>query len=315
MALLITKDDIDFAAYRHETDGIRNVRAAAEYLDDMIDDIGKGTADPGECLPWGKTAGLFKFRPGDVTLWAGPNGHGKSLVTGMVALDLVCALCRVCIASFEMRPRKTLGRMCRQFVDSFRPTPQQVKAFVAWGQGRMWVYDQTGTVEPAKVYAVIRYAADKLKVTHFVVDNLTKMVASDDDYAGQKAIVDKLTSLALALNIHIHLVHHARKDRDETRPPRKMDALGASAITNLVDNVFIVWKNKAKAESDHPDENKPDAMFICDKQRHGTGWEGLLSLAYHSRSQQFIEHGTYEAMPFAVPNRASENLQGVRHAA
>jgi twinkle protein len=87
------------------------------------------------------------------------------------------------------------------------------------------------------------------------------------------------------------LVHHARKDRDETRPPRKMDALGASAITNLVDNVFIVWRNKAKAESETPDNTKPDALLICDKQRHGTGWEGLQSLNYHFTSQQYIESG------------------------
>ena len=157
----------------------------------------------------------------------------------------------------------------------------------------MWVYDQVGTVEPGRVFAMIRYAADKLKIHHFVVDNLTKCVKADDDYTGQKSIVDKLTALAQELSIHIHLVHHARKGIDETRPPRKMDALGASAITNLVDNVCIVWRNKAKHEAPIPDQNQPDAMLIVDKQRHGSGWEGVLNLNYHQRSCQYIEHGSH----------------------
>jgi hypothetical protein len=32
-------------------------------------------------------------------------------------------------------------------------------------------------------------------------------------------------------------------------------------------------------------------VLICDKQRHGTGWEGLLNLNYHARSTQYIQSG------------------------
>jgi twinkle protein len=233
-----------------------------------------------------------ELRPGEVSLWFGFNGHGKSLLLGQVILSVGAQDGRSCISSFEMRPRKTLSRMCRQFCRELQPLPSQVREFTRWATGKVWVYDQVGTVEPDKVFAVIRYAVDRLKVGHFVVDNLTKCVASDDDYVGQKAFVDRLTALAQELGIHIHLVHHARKDRDETRPPRKMDALGASAITNLVDNVFIVWRNKKKAESDSPNLNEPDALLICDKQRHGTGWEGLQNLNFHWSSQQYLERGS-----------------------
>ena len=159
-------------------------------------------------------------------------------------------------------------------------------------------------------YLSIKHIRDA--VTHFVVDNLTKCVASDDDYAGQKTIVDKLTMLAQALGIHIHLVHHARKDRDETRPPRKMDALGAGAITNLSDNVIITWRNKQKYEAAQVDERQPDAMLIVDKQRHGTGWEGVLNLTFHSRSMQYIETGS-SAMDMSVfPHPLTE--ERARHA-
>lgn len=306
-SLILSPDDIDLDAYMSDTDASHKVKPASHWEDDLNTeflDQGQGNLHPR--LPWSRLESKVALRPGEVSLWFGFNGHGKSLLLGQTILSLCTQNERACVASFEMKPHKTLARMARQYADASQPTPPQVHDFVTWAKGRLWLYDQTGTVDAERVYAVIRYCVDQLKITHFVVDNLTKCVASDDDYAGQKAIVDKLTSLAQSLNIHIHLVHHARKDRDETRPPRKMDALGASAITNLVDNVFIVWRNKAKAESASPNPNDPDAMLICDKQRHGTGWEGLLNLNYHQRSTQYIQCGNCAIDMTSYPHDAAQ---------
>lgn len=290
--LTLVPDQIDFARYMEETDAQAKVKPASWWEDELIEEfLDQGEGDKHPRMPWPRLANKIALRPGEVSLWFGFNGHGKSLLLGQTLLSLRAQGQRCCIASFEMWPRKTLARMARQFADASQPSAAQVRGFVSWAEGGLWVYDQTGTVDPERVYAVVRYAVDQLKVTHFVLDNLTKCVASDDDYAGQKALVDQLTAMAQSLGIHIHLVHHARKDRDETRPPRKMDALGASAITNLVDNVLIVWRNKAKWEAAQPDHRQPDAMLIVDKQRHGTGWEGVLNLNYHARSQQYIEFG------------------------
>lgn len=290
--MILRADDIDFDRYMRDTEPQHRVKRLSNWEDDLIEEFSSTPeADTHPKLPWQKLEKRISLRPGEVSLWFGFSAHGKSLLLGQAMLGVVAQGASCCIASFEMWPRKTLARMCRQLIDSFQPSPAEVREFTAWAGKHAWVYDQTGTVDPQRVYAVIRYAAEALKIQHFVVDNLTKMVAADDDYAGQKSIIDKLTELARDLGIHIHIVHHARKDRDETRPPRKMDALGASAITNLVDNVFIVWRNKAKWEAQEIDHKLPDAQFICDKQRHGTGWEGSINLTYHQRSQQYIEYG------------------------
>lgn len=302
-SLILQADDIDLDAYMADTDASHKVKPASHWEDDLNTeflDQGQGNLHPR--LPWARLESKVALRPGEVSLWFGFNGHGKSLLLGQTVLSLCAQGETACVASFEMKPHKTLARMCRQFIDAGQPSPSEVRGFVEWAKGKLWLYDQTSTVEAERVFAVIRYCVDQLKITHFVVDNLTKCVASDDDYAGQKALVDKLTALAQSLNIHIHLVHHARKDRDETRPPRKMDALGASAITNLVDNVFIVWRNKAKAEAKDPNPNDPDAVLICDKQRHGTGWEGLLNLNYHQRSTQYIQSGNSAIHMAAYPH-------------
>lgn len=303
--LTFSPDDIDWAQYERDSEAQHKVKPVSSWDDELIEEFSELERDDTHPrLPWRRLEHRVSLRPGELSLWFGFSGHGKSLLLGQAMLGIVAQGGKVCIASFEMRPRKTLARICRQFADADFPSPSQVRRFTSWAKGAMWVYDQTGSVDPQKVFAVIRYAATELKVEHFVVDNLTKMVASDDDYTGQKAIVDKLTALAQEFGIHIHLVHHSRKASDETKPPRKMDALGASAITNLADNVFIVWRNKAKHEAERVDDRLPDAQIICDKQRHGSGWEGSMNLSYHQRSQQYIEFGSSALDMSTYPHKA-----------
>jgi twinkle protein len=68
---------------------------------------------------------------------------------------------------------------------------------------------------------------------------------------------------------------------------------GSGSITDQADNVFIVWKNKEKAQiiaenPHHFDREVPDAVLVCEKQRNGE-WEGKLKLWFDYKSQQFIQ--------------------------
>ena len=78
------------------------------------------------------------------------------------------------------------------------------------------------------------------------------------------------------------------KDQSEPRRiPGKFDAKGAGVITDMVENVFIVWRNK-KAERGNNADQKPTAMLRCDKQCTGE-WEGLLGFWFHPESMQYLE--------------------------
>jgi len=76
-----------------------------------------------------------------------------------------------------------------------------------------------GSVQTDALAAVIRYCGQKLGVQHMVVDSLMKCVRGTDDYNGQKDFVDLLTQFARDNAIHMHLVHHAKKQQDENSPP------------------------------------------------------------------------------------------------
>ena len=304
MANFITPDDIDFAQYEQETDAQQKVKSAAVWVQELIDRIRSPIKQPRAVMPWRKTHSLIAFRPGEVTIWGGANGNGKSLVTGQIALSLLSQDQKVCIASFEMKPSKTLERMGRQFsgfnaddpafAGSDQAREELVKVyeqFKDWTNARLWLYDQQGTVTTAQIIAVTRYCAKELGVSHFFIDSLMKCVAGEDDYNGQKKFVDELTAIARGYQIHIHLVHHIRKPADESHKPSKYDYKGSGAITDQVDNVISVWRNKAK-EKDR-EQNKPikdtdpDALLICDKQRNGE-WEGSIGLWFDKPSMQYV---------------------------
>lgn len=305
MAEILTPDDIDFAQYEQETDAQQKVKSAALYVTELIDRIRTPLKLPRALMPWRKTHALVQFRPGEVTIWGGANGAGKSLITGQIALSLCSQAQKVCIASFEMKPLKTLERMGRQWSGenpdhpAFRGMPEATarlidvyEQFRDWTDGKLWLYDQQGTVTVPQLCAVVRYCVKEKGITHFFVDSLMKCVSGEDDYNGQKAFVDHLTAIARDYNIHIHLIHHIKKPANEDHKPNKYDYKGTGAITDQVDNVISVWRDKAK-ERDRADgkavddAKRPDAMLICDKQRNGE-WEGNIGLWFHKDSQQFL---------------------------
>ncbi|MGN1057201.1 MAG: DnaB-like helicase C-terminal domain-containing protein [Comamonas sp.] len=308
MANVFQLDDIDFAAYEQETDVQQKVVEASVWVQALIDQIqNPHKRAKAAKLPWRKTHALIEFRPGEVTLWAGANGNGKSLVTGMASLSLCAQGEPVCIASFEMKPTTTLARMARQWSGENPQHPKWAgsaagikhmvdlyEQFRDWTTNKLWLYDQQGTVVPSQVVAMCRYAAKVLKVKHVVVDSLMKCVPDEDDYNGQKRFVDELTAIARDHHIHIHLIHHVKKLPSEDQKPNKYDLKGTGAITDLADNVILVWRNKAKERkreenklTEEMDAKEPDTLLICDKQRNGE-WEGSIGLWFEKQSQQFV---------------------------
>lgn len=288
---ILQADDIDFDHYLAETEPGEKVRPAREYLDEIMHQISPAHDTPKHPkLPF---AGAWVyFPPGEVTLWGGFNGSGKSMLTGQAVTGFAEAGQKACIASFEMKPAKTLTRINRQVYGSATPTRAQVEGFLSRTDGRLWVYDQQGTVKSDRLIAVIKHCAETLGCHHIVVDSLMKCVMGEDDYTGQKRFVDELTACARDFNTHIHLVAHLKKGDTDERLPTKMDVKGSGAITDLVDNVLILWRNKKKERDidagKQVNDSDPDAILICDKNRNGD-YEGRTKLWYDRQSLRFSD--------------------------
>lgn len=290
----IIKVDFDDYMVKRDGDDHANVKKANQFIDDVLNRF-YGEADlTGVPLPWAKTADTIRLRKSEVSIWAGYNGHGKSMVLGQAMVWAAAHGEKVLIASFEMKPAATLARMCRQAVGSDMPSEQYIRDFHDWTNGKMWIYDQQGTVTPDRVISVAHWAAEKLGITQFVIDSLMKCGINEDDYNKQKKFVDQLCALARDTGMHVHLVAHSRKNQDEFEPPNKLDIRGSGTITDQVDNVFTVHRKKRKemavASGKATPEQLlyPDAEIICDKQRHGE-WEGKVPLWYDKKSFRYLD--------------------------
>jgi twinkle protein len=300
-----------------EDQAAADIKPAGAFADELASLLWSRESD-GDLLPWAKTHGDFRLRPGEVTLWHGINGHGKSAVTSQVALWLGLRGRKSCLASFEMAPARTLRRMLFQCAGNSDPAASFFTDFLVFLTSRIYVFDKRGRVDAKVLIAAIRYCAREKGVSHFFVDSLMKCIPRQDDYDGQSDLVNSLCDVAHETGVHVHLVHHNRKGDNEDAMPNKFDAKGSGAITDQVDNVIAVWKNKkkfreiAKAREMGADPNVegPDFVLINDKQRNGDR-ESMWGLwgderSYHFRDQ---ERGNWQR-GYEIPQQAEPGALG-----
>jgi twinkle protein len=313
---IIKSQDIDVEKYLKNNDLSAQVKSATSWLDDIYQNYVDPEKTDDAVMPWSKTHADVKFRLGEVTVYAGSNGGGKSLVTGQIALGLIKQNLKVCIASYEMKPVTTIVRMLRQFAGENINVPlthdkegyirQLLGRFTNFMEDNLYLYDQQGSTTPQKTIAMARYCAVELGIKHIFIDSLMKCVVAEDSLNEQKSFVDELCALARDHHVHIHLVHHIRKLQSEEIQPSKTDLKGSGSIADQVDNVFLVWRNKkkenARRNNEDYDERQPDMFLMCQKQRNGEA-EEFYGMYFEHNSQQFVD--TLGGQPIDFDNRGA----------
>jgi twinkle protein len=250
-------------------------RGKAELL------LGKDS-EPGLELPWPKLKGKVRIRPGKLALWAGWSRHGKTQMLKQVMASAIRDSERPLICSMEEEVIEVWKDMARVSLAKDEYRPADVAAYVDFIRGKLWLYDQQGTVSAERVQAVIRYAAKELGITQVVVDSLMMLAVSRDDYDAQRRFVSELKTTAKDTNCTVHLVVHMRK-RDgitgEEKPGGLHDIAGGHEIGSIADYVFIVWRDMKGGQS----------ILKVDKQRGQMNWTGTAGLNFHQVSRQFVE--------------------------
>jgi twinkle protein len=291
-------NDIDFEKYLedHENRKVaQHIELMTDNLEEVHDYMINGSVVNGDPLVWQKTWDLWRARPSELTIWAGVNGNGKSTAQSMVAAYFNG---KSVIASLEMPTKTTKAKMFRQVTGVANASLDYLRGMAEELKDKIYLYNKVGRVTPDTIRGLIVYSAEVLKVNHVFIDSLVKCGLGVDDYNKQKNFVSELSELAKEYKIHIHLVVHMRKGRDETELPDKFDIKGAGEITDLADNVLIVARNTRKqiALQDidltevEADEwaNQPDGTIRIAKNRHGE-FDGKFNFWYDPASQQWLE--------------------------
>jgi len=263
---------------------------------------------PDPCLFLNQGFDWFQFRQGELSIWTGYNGHGKSLLLSQVLLGLMQQGQLVAVFSGEMTPERQLKRMVKQAAGLDRPTVPYIDAIGEWLGDRLWIFNQVGSATIARLLEVFAYANRRYGIRHVVIDSLMMTDVPEDGPGAiteQKKAIQNLCNFAKKFGVHVHLVAHPRKGTDESKGPGKMDVAGSSKITDGADNVFTVWSSR-KDEASEDDEDKPDARLELHKQRNGECQHYSLWLRFLKDSQQYTTDPRRRAISY-VPFASGRN--------
>ncbi|EGY01393.1 replication protein / DNA helicase [Nitrospirillum viridazoti Y2] len=284
------------------------IRAGA-LADDVVDLFWPTSESrQGYRLPWRKAGDKLRFRPGELTIWTGGTGEGKSQVLSHAVVDMASQGARACIASLEMAPAMLLKRAVKQAGNNDRPTEARIREVMMWLDTWLLLFGQVGKAGVTRLIEVFEYARRRYGCDVFVVDSLMRLGVGSEDYEGQERAVFELVTWAVAKGVHVHLVAHARKsDRSNGQAgqvPGSEDVKGTSEIASNAANIIGVWRNRrledelrqmgeAAAAGDavaemklRELEDKPPVVINVAKQRNGD-WEGKIGLWFNTGSYQY----------------------------
>lgn len=200
------------------------------------------------------------FLMGEVSIWTGKNGQGKSTFLGQMMIEAINEGKSVCAYSGELRADRfqywvNLQAAGEKHIEYFfdrvkdkkvgflqKETADKIKE---WYRGKFWLYDNNLNSENSEETGIIKlftYAARKYDCKVFLVDNLMTSrfdggKTESDYYRAQSNFVGELIHFAKAYNVHVHLVAHPKKTKGKLE---KEDVSGTGDITNRADNVFSV---------------------------------------------------------------------------
>ena len=203
------------------------------------------------------------YRAGELTIWTGVNGSGKSTFILQEALESVEEEGKVALITGEMQPGITRYILELQAAgtdnieaefDSVRDelkyyTPKEIKGRIReWAEGEMKIYKNFEGLEVDKIRNKMTGAVRRYGCFSFVVDNLMKVnykCSYQEKWNKQSQFVDWCKDFAQRYGVHVHVVAHPRKPKGDV--VTKEDVAGLYEVTNIADNVICVHRtNKSK---------------------------------------------------------------------
>lgn len=248
---------------------------------------------------------LGGFRGGELSVWTGRRGEGKSTWMGQVLNEAVNQGKRACVYSGELPARQFKLSMLPQAAGpdyvtpvpdpmtgrtEYTVTPQIRQLLEGWWRDRLMLTDirQANAHDEDTILRLFEYAYRKYGCDVFLVDNIMTAQLSREREVGlwraQSAFTQRLSAFAKKNGVHVHLVAHPKKTGEKELSAD--DVAGTADITNLADNVFSV-------ERIQEDKIGPDGFStrikIIKNRRNGT--MATIGLNFEETSRRFYEDG------------------------
>jgi twinkle protein len=253
---------------------VADLRFADGYLDELLAEKARPASRVGTLTGWAELDDSLKgFRDGEITIWSGYNGAGKSTVLGWLVNVWAGMGVRSCVASMELKPLSYLKWIAMQALggDWDALSNDDITRWNAWVSPSFALLNHPASIHLDKMIEVFVYAAQRYNCKQFIADNLMKIITPGDPMESQRRIVTALKDFAIEWDCHVHIVAHPRK------PPAtgaakmtRYDISGTSDIPNLADNVLIVNRTRHTAPPGQAQPADVTTIKVDKNREHGT---------------------------------------------
>ncbi|XP_030196959.1 twinkle mtDNA helicase [Gadus morhua] len=192
---------------------------------------------------------LKGHRKGELTVFTGPTGSGKTTFISEVALDLCMQGVNTLWGSFEINNVRLAKIMLTQF--SMQRLEDNLERYDYWADQfeELPLYFMTfhGQQNIKTVLDTMQHAIYLYDINHVVIDNLQFMMGQEnlsvDKFAVQDHIVGAFRKFATNSCCHVTLIIHPRKEEDD-RELQTASIFGSAKASQEADNVLILQEKK-----------------------------------------------------------------------
>ena len=196
---------------------------------------------------------LIGMNKGELSIWSGGNGSGKSTFLSQIALETISRGFNVAMFSGELTSNRAkswlqlqaAGRAHTRLSDngvSYYVPKYKADAIDAWAADKLWIYNNQYGIKVNSVIDDFVRHIEKHHTDVVIIDNLMSLDLTEirgEKYDRQTTLVLTLSEFAKKYNVHIHFVCHPRKPVGFLR---KSDISGSADLTNAADNVFMMHR-------------------------------------------------------------------------
>ena len=187
---------------------------------------------------------LGGLRDGEVTVWSGRNGDGKSTFLNQLALQVLVYdfSQNFCIASFEMKNARLGKLMIKQ--NGYYINEEGFDKTIDIIGNRLFFIDTIKEITPENLLNGFDYVYHRYGVKNYIVDSLLRINLNNklDILGAQKQFMNQLLEFAINTGSHVHLVAHPRKGKNDFETIYKVDISGTGDIANLAQNVISIQR-------------------------------------------------------------------------
>lgn len=199
------------------------------------------------------------FLGGQMTVWSSKRGEGKSTFLSQMIPEAVAQGTKVCMYSGEMPAADVKQTLCQQIagrryiyskLDSYTGKElyfvkeSVIPVIDKWLEGKVFITDirSENAHDEDNIISLFEYAYRRFHCRMFIVDNIMTTRLKNEPKLGQwraqSLLAERLKSFAQRFDVHVHLVAHPRKTKDNEFDAD--DVAGSADITNYASNIIRV---------------------------------------------------------------------------